>query len=932
MEFSNLFTGSYAVYIFVIVAVVTLFFLRNPLKVLLSTFAGYRRLDDYSIAIHNNLEAMADNDRVRMTKGVNLQNTILLISALPVTLINPLLFALVYGKYKYGILKAKLPAIKDFSIFDNADEDPFLKFINSRIATVNLVVDEMYMTGYLFLAVGIFTKSMAVGLIGFVIITALLLATMFALYNTAMYRTNYKYVTYFRALRTIGASSLTNKTSMIILTIISLAAGQFFPELSVYLWSLVTVRIAIWFVVNGALKREAFVSSHHQAIENRDYENLHNVASYPNLISQSRGYRYTSALQMKFFELEKRKEGKRLIHLDNFSMFPQTINKTDLRKNPLLTDTLLNSIKISLEALDFTKQILVLGGMGSGKTQMINSLVAQVHESDFETFQAIAYNDVKGDFTKDFYREGVDILVNIYDRRAAVWCPFLEMNTNIEAGTTFINNLYESLAGTEKDFFSGRAKQLSAQWLQEAYYATDDNIAAWDMFFGKIKAYEDELKAQDDRTKSSILQTIQIALEILSVMHYQVTIERRETFTFYDFVRAQGVQLFFVNSKQYEAKLTPYLNGLAAAYINTVMAKEDTKDHLILNIFDEFLTMKVDVATRKTLLTATRSKGFCNVLAAQYLINDEKLIQDLDSSRYALITFAINDKFTLNNVISKMSEAEAQVASSSPQQKQEQQIQGDGSTGAGIGAAFQIFGGVLSAFGKKNNISYSLGMTKVILEQQLQSMPKYHHLTFIPSEEVKVIEDLDAQRFFKLMLYGYDKLMGEVAAGQDFLAKDSGVLYLGYTPPASIESKGQDFVVWDMKPYYLHRGAKVPNVSVQQEIFSEKTQFIHYMNVKFASTVEDAKVYMQKHNLDAVDIDKTFTAVEENPDKVMKLISKYSEQQRYDLMEQFFDIPFEDLDAKYEFCKQHDLIGAILGIFTFSDDFRERMLGEDHDA
>lgn len=46
------------------------------------------------------------------------------------------------------------------------------------------------------------------------------------------------------------------------------------------------------------------------------------------------------------------------------------------------------------------------------------------------------------------------------------------------------------------------------------------------MFFGKIKEYETELEKKDDKTKSSILQTIQIALEILSIMYYQIVVEK----------------------------------------------------------------------------------------------------------------------------------------------------------------------------------------------------------------------------------------------------------------------------------------------------------------------------------------------------------------------------------------------------------------------
>ena len=266
-------------------------------------------------------------------------------------------------------------------------------------------------------------------------------------------------------------------------------------------------------------------------IENRDYTNLENIASYPNLISQSRGYKFTTALQMKFLEIEKKEKGKNIIHFDNYAYYPQSINKTNLRKNPLLKKTLSNTVKNYFEAYDITKQLLVIGGMGSGKTEMINYIIEQVITSDFKLYNAIVYNDIKGDFSKNFYRGDKDILVNLYDIRASVWCPFLEMKTNIEAGSSFINNLFVSIAGNEKDFFNASAKMKTNNWLQESFFSTNNNIEAWEMFFKKIKNYENEIKLTDNKTQSSIYATIEIALDILYIMHYQIVVEKRKTFT-----------------------------------------------------------------------------------------------------------------------------------------------------------------------------------------------------------------------------------------------------------------------------------------------------------------------------------------------------------------------------------------------------------------
>ncbi len=928
-------------FVAIVVAIVVLmgiYFLRNPIKAIFSGFFGYKAsLDDFAISVNKNKDIIYENELVLLRTGINFKNALLLIASILSVLVHPFIFVAVFFQYKYNSIKEKISKLKDYSIYDDMkdNKDIFVNFLNFKSAKINFFTNELMYSSYILIVVGLFLNNLVIAITGLVILTLIQIVTAIFLYNAFMYRINYKYVEFYRVMRLLNDSSLGANKSLIFLGLISFYSN--FTNLagfSIFCMAVFLIKAFISLSIYYILKREDFTNEKHQMIENRDYTNLENIASYPNLISQSRGYKFTTALQMKFLEIEKKEKGKNIIHFDNYAYYPQSINKTNLRKNPLLKKTLSNTVKNYFEAYDITKQLLVIGGMGSGKTEMINYIIEQVITSEFKLYNAIVYNDIKGDFSKNFYREDKDILVNLYDIRASVWCPFLEMKTNIEAGSSFINNLFESISGKEKDFFNASAKMKTSTWIQESFFSTNNNIEAWEMFFKKIKNYENEIKLTDDKTQSSIYATIEIALDILYIMHYQIVVEKRKTFTFYDLVRKNDIQLFFVNAKQYETKLTPYLTGLTATYINTVMSKEDIKDHLILNVFDEFLTMKIDESTRTTLLTATRSKGFSNILMSQFLIKDEKLLQELDSSKYALITFSINDPFTLNSSTEKFGEAEHLNISSSPAgNNSSNKNLGDNSLAGGENLSLGFLGDMVSAFGKKDKLSYSLGNTKVLVNQQLQSMPLFHHLTFIPLEEVKVFNSFDAKRFFKLMVFGYDKLMGNITKENDFLAKENGVLYLGYTPQSTFSLNNEPFISWDMKNYYLFKLNKqeLKKDDLITSFDDEKEEFKHYMNIKFAGTVEAAKDYIRQNNLERYDIDNMFKNVEENNDKVQKLLSKYSEQQRYDLMEDFFKIDETDLESKYNFCKENDLIGCILGIFTFSKEFRETVLGEFED-
>lgn len=915
--------GLTASIMFLIVGLFALYFFRNAIKSLVAGVLGYRTfLDDYSFSMHKNRDTIYDNEVVRLTTGINLKNGLLLILSILSALINPLIFAGSYIAYKYFTIKEKFLNTKDYKIYDSLETDDMLiKWLNTKTSKINLVVDELWTTSYIFIAAGLYFSNTNIAFIGIILAATVLIATLFLIYNIGMYRLNYKQVLYYRALRLLSSSSLSNSRSLFILGFLGFISN--FTDIagfSVFIWFVFAIKLIINLTVSTLLKREDDISAQHQLIENRNYQDLEEVASYPNATSQSRGYKWTTALQMKFFQLENEESKKELIHINNYAFYPQMINRSVLRKNPLLTETVKNSINIKFETLRFTEQILILGKMGSGKTEQVNYIIEQVHNDKFNNFKSIAYNDTKGDFTQKFYRPKKDIIVNLFDSRAKVWNVFEEMNYNYEAATSFINNLFESLQGAEKDFFVASAKQKTAQWLQQSYFNTNNSFEAWEMFFKKISDYEKDIKERDDKTQSSIFANIQIALEILQIMYYQVCIEKRDTFTFTDFVNAKDCQLFLQNNKQYEAKLTPYLTGLTATYINTVMAKEDTKEHLILNVFDEFLTMKIDEETRKTLLTATRSKGFCNLLMAQMLTkSDNKLLEELKSSKYAMFVFSVGEE-TAKQVVEELGKAEILSTQVSPQ-RQDNNPQNPASNGAdskdGFGAALGIFGNIIPNK-KKNNFTYSLNQTEVLLSQQIQSLPKYHHLVYLPEVETKTLSKLDAKRFFRLMAFGYDDLMKDIVKENEFLAKESGVLYLGYTPVSELNLKNAHFEKWEMRDYYLYNSNKENEA---HKNFTEKESFIHYLNIKFADSENDAMQYLKDNKLYTVDLKSIYGAAEEDINKVNQFLVKYTDQERYELAEKFFSIDEKDFETKYQFCKENDLIGCILGIFKFSEDF-----------
>ncbi len=74
------------------------------------------------------------------------------------------------------------------------------------------------------------------------------------------------------------------------------------------------------------------------------------------------------------------------------------------------------------------RHICISGDTGVGKSQSISQLLTQIRARGEKVF----IYDASGDFTKYFYREGVDNLLAPFDDRSVNWTPFCEGNNTAE--------------------------------------------------------------------------------------------------------------------------------------------------------------------------------------------------------------------------------------------------------------------------------------------------------------------------------------------------------------------------------------------------------------------------------------------------------------------------------------------------------------------
>lgn len=485
----------------------------------------------------------------------------------------------------------------------------------------------------------------------------------------------------------------------------------------------------------------------HLIPQDKDFnEFMYHPASYLNYTDQELGFRWTPAQKIR----ESMSAGALVI--DRFRFFPEVrgiyskfLNlETPHGQNEFKRMTKdAEGVEIRFEPLSFTKTILAVGGMGSGKTEYFNAILSQ--NKGFEHFRRTVIHDVKGDFVEKFYDPATDYIFNPYDGRGFSWDIWADMNEYEGLITSFIRNLIESSI-KEPDFFSSSAARVLNEYFLQSHFENIGAVASvkWDMFFDLVEKYE--AQGEDDKTKASIYATMELAIEHFKFMRW-LSGTAAPTFTIREFLAGSG-NLYLLNNAAYSKKLNPLFTGFVALLIEVLLSRSDTKEDLTLLLLDEYLSLKFDDDTRLKLLTQIRSKGGCLVIGTQYIPKDDKKAQQLlDSSKYAMVLFRINDNETVKHIVDTFGKTQYLSTRQSHTK---------------------------SSGNRSVTTTQDVQERSFITTDMIQSMPPYHHITFIP---------------------------------------ESKTVYLGYTDLADLDKGNGNFVKRDLAGFYRSCYTKAPEAA-----------------------------------------------------------------------------------------------------------------------
>jgi len=578
--------------------------------------------------------------------------------------------------------------------------------------------------------------------------------------------------------------------------------------------------------------------------------------SLPNPKDIKRGYRWTKISRLKK-DFKKNKKNK--VFIDNFRFDEEYIYKSKMN---YFSKRTAEKTAIHFDPISMREGLLIIGKMGSGKTEMYNSILAQ----DFYS-RAVIHQVKAGDFFSKFYKRG-DILFSPYDKRGYLWNVLNEDEGILK---TFFENFANSIMGDKKDYFSSTSNRLYNELAQKikTSYKSASNSEKWLLFIKSIKDLFAEMEDGTQNSRKDVKGTMESIIEPLEIMAWQMQNQDQKQFIIKDFFKKKNqCKLFLDNIPEHEKSLTPLFAAFTACLSQVHTSLPDSKTDFTLYALDEYLSLAniMDEPSKKRLHTLIRSKGGIMIPGIQYIPkNDKKMQQLLTSSAYAWLIFSGIDDETIDLIKKTVGEVEYYY--------QEKNISYNGS---------------------KKNKSYSTKNSKdvVIYSELINGLgEKYDHITFLPNH--------------KYIYKGYTpqtelKTRAKLQVPAD-LTPFYEMKYANDKPKEDIKNLTFKDLFKD-KPL-----SKVDEYSLFKKFLNARKQ-----------GEEMIKNFKKEHKLMQVNLELLFQKYLPNDRILESKMKAYSIKERFKLFGEWNKIE-GDTEKELEFIEKYQLFGALPNFFDFED-------------
>lgn len=329
---------------------------------------------------------------------------------------------------------------------------------------------------------------------------------------------------------------------------------------------------------------------------------------------------------------KKADSSRRTIFVDEFRYFPETIKKC----SPFFIGReKMESTRLYWSPIDMTRSILVIGPMGSGKTEMLYNLVF----SDW--YKRLLVRDAKGaDFSPVLVDGKRAWVMNMYnDKMAAIWDIMEEANFLLMIAPVAMDLMVGAVGESDNPFFASSAADRVKNMFETAYLQGTDSKSRWTKLEEEIVAYEKRATAPKSTENKDVYNNFLLVAETLKFWAWRAQ-NAKKTFTISGFLKSEW-QLVMNGSEQ---TMKSYYSAFVSALVDEMLRMPDSKEDFTFLLLDEYLTMPLSEPTRLKLHTMIRSKGGCLCAGMQFLPGDNvKVQQILDSSKFATILFNLQD-------------------------------------------------------------------------------------------------------------------------------------------------------------------------------------------------------------------------------------------------------------------------------------------------
>lgn len=276
-----------------------------------------------------------------------------------------------------------------------------------------------------------------------------------------------------------------------------------------------------------------------------------------------------------------------------------------------------------------TSHILITGTTSSGKTNCFHTLLPQIrrrHDHGWSNRAIVV--DMTGDLVAKYYRQGIDLLLNPFDERSAVWSPWTECLT--EAHYDMLAASIVPKSTSHDKFWENAGKALLTAALKKCAQQREPNIqklyhilvrsplSEFSQFFKNTDAlpYTQE---EGEKMTLSIRATLANQLQGLKFLK-PITRDESLAFSIRKWISKEhittGPWLFLSCMPDQRETLLPLLSAWLDTAINSLMSLPPDPERRIWFIIDELPSLQ-KLSSLETAMAEGRKYGGCVLAGIQ---------------------------------------------------------------------------------------------------------------------------------------------------------------------------------------------------------------------------------------------------------------------------------------------------------------------------